>query len=40
VFAIAPRVARWFKGENGGDSKPNATPPNPAPENGNDFDPE
>jgi hypothetical protein len=41
VFAIAPRVARWFKrgGNGGSDSKP-STPPNPASESGSDFDPE
>ena len=41
VFAIAPRIARWFKGGgNGNDSKPSA-PPNPAPpESGSDVDPE
>jgi len=41
VFAIAPRIARWFRGGNGGDSKPNASPPNPPPTaSGNDFEPE
>jgi hypothetical protein len=40
VFAIAPRIARWFKGGNGGDSTPSSPPsPNSAPENGGDFDP-
>jgi hypothetical protein len=41
VFAIAPRIARWFKGggNGGGESKP-STPPNPASESGSDFDPE
>jgi hypothetical protein len=42
VFAIGPRIARWFKGDNG--SKPKEAPPsNPPPASpepgGGDFDP-
>jgi hypothetical protein len=39
VFAIAPRVARWFKGGNGGNGPKPSTPPNPASESGSDIDP-
>lgn len=41
IFAVAPRIARWFKGGNGdGGSAPKNTPPSaPAPpETANDFD--
>jgi hypothetical protein len=38
VFAIAPRIARWFKGGNGGGESKPSTPPN-ASESGSDFDP-
>ena len=40
VFAIAPRIARWFRGGNGGTESKPSEPPNPAPpESGSDFDP-
>ena len=44
IFAVAPRIARWFKGGDGkgeGGSKPKDTPPPsppPSPEMANDFD--
>ena len=41
VFAIAPRIARWFKGGNGGNGSKPSEPPTPAPpESAGDFDPE
>ena len=40
VFAIAPRIARWFKGGGkGGESKPSEPKNPPTPESGTDFDP-
>lgn len=39
IFAVAPRIARWFKGDNGSSPK-DAPPPSapPPPEPANDFD--
>jgi hypothetical protein len=41
VFAIAPRIARWFKGDkgdNGGSKAAPPPPPPPPPESAGDFD--